>query len=484
MTRYQNYIDGAWTAPDSGNYAPQFEPARLSEATGEYPVSGPDDVERALAAAQAAFPAWRDTPPAKRAAILRRALANIQARREEIATVLTAENGKTLDESRAEIDAAIAEMDFQIGEGQRLYGKNAPLASPGGIGLQMRVPLGVVAIISPWNFPFNVPGRKGTPALMAGNAVVFKPAQLTQRTGLMFTEALADAGLPAGVWNCVLGSGRLVGDQLVQDSRVRAVSFTGSTAVGKQIQAAAAANLTRTQLELGGKNALVVLADADLEAAAASAVKAAFACAGQWCTSTSRVIVEDSVADELTDLIVAGAQAIRVGPGNSPETQMGAVCGSTQLRTILEYIEKGKAEGARLRCGGERLTEPRLADGCFIAPTVFDQVTPDMTIAREEIFGPVLSILRVPDFAAAVELANAVPYGLASAIYTQNLHHALQFVEQTDVGLTHVNMHTAYKEPQLSFGGVKESGAGVPEAGQTGIEFFTEHKVAYIHYGR
>ncbi len=479
---YRNYIDGEWIAPASGDHAPQRNPACLSEITGDYPCSDETDVERALAAASAACPAWRDMPPARRAAILRRALVAMGERREEIALALTNENGKTLDESRAEIDAAIAEMDFQIGEGLRLYGQTVPIGMSGAMGLHLRVPLGVVAIISPWNFPFNVPGRKGTPALMAGNTVVFKPAQLTPASGRLFTELLADAGLPAGVWNCVFGSGSRIGNQIVRDPRVRAISFTGSTEVGKQIQREAAANLTRTQLELGGKNPLVVLADANLDEAAAAAVKAAFACAGQWCTSTSRAIVEASVVDAFTEKVVAGARAIRVGRGTDPSVHMGPVCGTAQKRGILAHIETARKEGARLLCGGEALTGDGYDDGCFIAPTIFDQVTPTMTLAREEVFGPVLAIMSVDSFEAALELANDVRYGLSSAIYTQDLSRALTFLEHTDVGLAHVNMHTAHKEPQLSFGGVKESGAGLPEAGQSGIEFFTEHKVAYIKY--
>lgn len=477
-----NYINGSFQPPSNGKTAPHHNPARLSEITGHYPASGLDDAESALAAAQAAFPAWRDTPPIQRAAVLRKAMAGMADRRDEIAAVLTAENGKTLAESRGEIDAAVAEMDFQIGEGLRLYGKTAPLSASGTLGMQLRVPLGVVALISPWNFPFNVPGRKGTPALLAGNTVVFKPAALTPRVGILFTEILHDAGLPPGVWNCVLGSGSLIGNHLVADSRVKAISFTGSTEVGKQIQAAAAPNLTRTQLELGGKNPLVVLADADLDAAAAAAVKAAYACAGQWCTSTSRALVEAPIAEAFTERVVAAAKALKVGHGTDPSTDMGPVCGTTQRRTILEHIETAKADGARLLCGGGPLTGPDYDDGCFIAPTVFDQVTPEMTIAREEIFGPVLAIMTVPDFDTALALANDVRYGLSSSIYTNDLNKALTFLEHTDVGLTHVNMLTAHKEPQLSFGGVKESGAGAPEAGQTGIEFFTEHKVAYLKY--
>jgi aldehyde dehydrogenase (NAD+) len=396
--------------------------------------------------------------------------------------VLTHENGKTLAESRVEIDAAIRECEYQLAEGVRLVGQTVPVTIAGTLAYSRREPLGVAAIIAPWNFPFNVPVRKGIPALMAGNTVVFKPASLTPRTGLLLTELMIAAGLPAGVWNCVTGGGRAVGETLVTDPRVKAISFTGSTAVGRRIHELAARNFTRTQLELGGKNPTVVLEDADLEAAVAATVRAAYACAGQWCTSTSRAVVVAPIAEAFTERLLEQVGALRVGPGDQPGTDMGPVCGEAQQRDILAYIARGQAEGARLRCGGHALTGPGYDGGCFIAPTVFDQVTPAMTIAQEEIFGPVLVIQVVPDFAAAVAVANGVRYGLSSSIFTRDLGRALTFMEQTEAGLTHVNLLTSLKEPQLVFGGIKESGVGIPEAGHDGLTFFTEHKVAYVKY--
>ncbi len=406
----------------------------------------------------------------------------MRERIDRIAGVITAENGKTLAESRAEIASAIKEMDYQINEGIRLGGQIMPSEREGVLAYGIRVPLGVVAVISPWNFPFNVPSRKITPALITGNTCVLKPAGLTPGVGAEFVALFEGAGLPNGVLNFVTGCGTVLGPALVEDPAVRAVTFTGSTEIGIGIHKAAANNLTRTQLEMGGKNPLVVLADADLERAVDAAVLAAYACAGQWCTSTSRVVVEERIHDDFVAMLLERVKEIKVGKGTAPDTTMGPVCGKGQLTGVLDYIQKGKDQGARLTIGGSQINDNELARGCFIEPTIFTEVTPDMTVAQEEIFGPVLSVIRAADFDQAVEIANHVQFGLSSSVYTKDLQKALTFVERTEVGLTHVNIPTAFKEPQLSFGGVKRSGCGLPEAGDTGVEFFTEHKVTYIKY--
>jgi aldehyde dehydrogenase (NAD+) len=364
----------------------------------------------------------------------------------------------------------------------RLCGQTVPVEVGGTLAYSTREARGPVAIVTPWNFPFNVPGRKGTPALMAGNTVVFKPASLTPRTGLLFTELLAAGGLPSGVLNCVTGGGGSVGAALVSDPRIKAISFTGSTAVGKSIGLAAARHLTPTQLELGGKNPAIVLPDADLDLAVAEIVKGAFACSGQWCTSTSRVIVLEEVAAQLTERLLAAVRGIVVREGAARDAGMGPVCGAKQKEDVLAYIERGRAEGARLLAGGVALKGSDYDRGCFVAPTVFDRVTPSMVVAREEIFGPVLVIIAVRSFEEAVTVANDVAYGLSSSIFTNNLKCALSYMERAEVGLAHVNLMSALKEPQLPFGGVKESGAGAPEAGSAGIEFFTHHKVCYVKY--
>lgn len=482
MIQGNNYINGQWAGSRDGRTFETRNPARLTETLGVFPLSTPEDTQAAVAAAQTAFESWRETSPQTRAKLLKRALERMIARREEIARILTLENGKTLRESLVEIDAAINEMDFQIAEGVRMYGETAPVSRAGILAFSVRCPLGVAAIISPWNFPFNVPVRKVVPALMTGNTCVFKPASLTPHTGMIFTELFVEAGLPPGVLNFVTGSGRMVGDVLVGDARVKAISFTGSTAVGMGIHRRAAERLARTQLELGGKNPAVVLEDADLEEAVNLSLNAAFACAGQWCTSTSRVIVVREIAAEFKRRALAKVQAMILGEGLDESTDMGPLCGPEQVQTVMGYIAKGLQEGATLLAGGQRVTGPGYDEGCFIAPTLFVDVRPEMTIAQEEIFGPVLSILEVGDFEEAVAVANGVRYGLASSIFTRDLNRALTFMERTEAGLTHVNMMTSLKEPQLTFGGVKESGFGIPEAGHTGIEFFTEHKVAYVRY--
>jgi acyl-CoA reductase-like NAD-dependent aldehyde dehydrogenase len=478
----RNFIGGEWRPAARGRSFEQRNPANLREITGTFADSDTDDVDAAIEAARAAFPAWRALSPLARKGHLQQALGAMTARRDEIAAVITRENGKALREAKGEVDSAIKEMDYQIAEGVRLCGRTVPVEVGGTLAYSTREALGPVAIVTPWNFPFNVPCRKGTPALMGGNTVVFKPASLTPRSGLLFTELLAGSGLPPGVFNCVTGGGGSVGTALVGDARIKAVSFTGSTPVGKSIQLAAARNLTATQLELGGKNPAIVLPDADLDLAVAEIMKGAFACSGQWCTSTSRVIALEPIAAELTERLLAAVRALAVRDGMAADCGMGPVCGAKQKADILKYVDIGKAEGARLLAGGTALTGAEYDAGCYVAPTIFDRVTPSMTIAREEIFGPVLAIITVKTFEEAVEIANGVAYGLSSSIFTNDLRSALIYMERTEVGLAHVNLMSALKEPQLEFGGVKESGAGLPEAGSAGIEFFTHHKVCYVKY--
>jgi aldehyde dehydrogenase (NAD+) len=478
----KNFIGGEWRPAASDRRFEQRNPAFLHEVTGTFADSSAADVDAAIAAAQAAFPAWRALSPPKRKAHLDKALREMVAQRDEIAAVITRENGKALREARGEVDSAIKEMDYQIAEGMRLCGQTVPVEVEGTLAYSTREALGPVALVTPWNFPFNVPCRKATPALMGGNTVVLKPASLTPRAALKFTELLVASGLPPGVINCVTGSGGAIGSALVGDPRIKAISFTGSTPVGKSIQLAAARNLTATQLELGGKNPAIVLPDADLDVAVAEIVKGAFACSGQWCTSTSRVIALEETAAELTERLVAAARGIVVRDGATEDCGMGPVCGARQKANILDYIAKGRAEGARLLAGGSALAGEDYDHGCFVAPTIFDRVTRGMTIARDEIFGPVLVIMTVRSFEEAVEVANDVAYGLSSSIFTNDLKRALTYMERAEVGLAHVNLMSALKEPQLSFGGVKESGAGLPEAGASGIEFFTHHKVCYVKY--
>jgi acyl-CoA reductase-like NAD-dependent aldehyde dehydrogenase len=479
---FKNYINGEWVGSSDGKTFEQRDPANLENVTGVWPSSSREDAQRAIEAAHHAFPAWNDLGVHGRAEYLSKALHVLKGRSEEITAVLTEENGKTLAEARTEVGSAIREMEFQIAQGISLCGETVPSSTKGVFAYSVRRPLGAVSIISPWNFPFNVPGRKGTPALISGNTMVFKPASLTPKAGKVFVDVFVEAGLPPGVLNFVCGSGSTVGQEMITNPLLKAVSFTGSTGVGQGIQQSVAQAMTRTQLEMGGKNPAVIMEDADLDKAADAVAKAAYACAGQWCTSTSRAIVVSQVAEAFTEKLLERVKAIRVGNGRAADVDMGPVCGTDQFESIMEYIKIGQEEGACLAQGGQRCTENGLDQGCFIEPTVFTQVKPDMRIAREEIFGPVLSVLVADGFDNALELANNVEFGLSSSIFTKDISRAFQFLEKTEVGLTHVNMMTAYREPQLSFGGIKASGHGIPESGKTGIEFFTEHKVAFINY--
>jgi len=478
--RHQNYIDGKWVDSISGRRFAVHDPADLRERCHEYPLSTSEDAEAAVSGAHEAFARWRRVPLGERAAILRRAVQIIRARREEIAKIVTRENGKLIAESLTEIDAAALELEFQIGEGERSFGRIGDCYRAGILGYSRREPIGVVSVIVPWNFPFNVPWRKLGPALIAGNTAILKPASQTPAVGEAVMQILIEAGIPDGVVQFVTGSGGELSQALVGHPLVRAVTFTGSTEVGRQIARLASERFTRTQLEMGGKNPMVVLRDADLDLAAQDAVVGAFSCAGQWCTATSRLIVEDAIADDLMSGLLNRTRALRLGAGVDPAATMGPVAGKAQLDSVLGHIGRAREQGARFAAGGGRSYRTGLEHGCFIEPGIVDNPPFALDISTTEVFGPVLAVYRVPSYEVALRLANAVPYGLSSSIYTRDLDRAMHFAEHTQVGLTHINVHSAYKEPQHSFGGVKESGFGLPEAGSTGIQFFQDEKAIYI----
>ena len=482
MNICKNYIDGSWQDSIGNETFLERNPADLDDVIGQFSSSKKEDVENAITAASNALSLWSQISAQDRSEYLKKVLDQLRSERASLAEIITRENGKTINESLIEIDSAIYEMEFQIHQGLRLYGNAIPTHRKSAMAFTMKVPLGVVAIITPWNFPLNVACRKMTPALMAGNTVILKPASLTSLIAVKFIELFDKAKIPRGVVNLIMGNGHLLGEVLTKSNYVNGLSFTGSTEVGKIIQKNSAYNLMPTQLELGGKNPAVVLADADLEEASNAIILGAFACSGQWCTSTSRVIVEKSVEHELIEILRSKACKIKLGNGSSKDTSMGPVCGTKQLETIKKYIDIGKQEGAKLVIGGEQITTEECKNGCFISPTIFSSVTENMRIATEEIFGPVLSVIAVDNFEEAVRISNNVQYGLSSSIFTKDFSKAIRFINQTKVGLTHVNMPTAYKEPILPFGGVKMSGAGLPEAGTVGIDFFTKHKVAYLQY--
>lgn len=480
--RYENFIGGEWVPPSTGTYALNRNPADADDRIGTFPISSHKDAEHAIAAAKTAFAGWSGMPGPSRGRILWKAVELFRARLDELARMLTREEGKTFAEAKGEILKGIALFEFYAGEGFRMHGKTLPSEMRQTLTFTMRQPLGVVALITPWNFPFAIPAWKSAPALITGNTVVMKPASGTPGTATLFAQVLEQAGVPKGVFNLVSGPGGAVGNALVDSPDVKAVSFTGSNAVGLALNERAAKRGIKVTCEMGGKNPVVVMADADLELAAAGILSGAFGSTGQRCTATSRVIVEKAIASKLTEMLVAGAKRLRVGNGLEDGVDMGPAVDEGQLRTDLEYIRIAQDEGARLLCGGNRLSGGAYEKGFYVEPTVFAGVRPSMRIHREEVFGPVLSILEVGDFEEAVRIANDVEFGLSASIYTRDANLAMKFVERSEVGMVHVNNPTVGGEAQLPFGGWKSTGVGEREMAEEGAEFFTQLKTVFFDY--
>ena len=472
-----NFIGGRWTASKAGQTFENENPAIKGSNLGFFQSSGAEDIDEAIGDAEVAFRAWRRTTVAERQQYVSEFLRLLKESREELARIVTLENGKMLRESRAEVDSALIEGNYHLTQVSAFYGHTGPGASRDITTWLQYEPLGVIGVISPWNFPMNVMCRKTLPALLTGNSVVFKPASFTPWSGVFMAGLFERAGLPAGVFNCVTGAGASVGNRIVEDPRVRAISFTGSTEVGKKIQARAAANLTRTQLELGGKNALIVMADADLDASLDAAVTAGFSNAGQWCTSTSRILLQRPIVKSFLDKLVARCAQMNVGDGLLDNTHMGPVAGPQQYQDIRNAICRGQTDGAQMIAGGDARVSP---DGYFIRPTVFTGVRCDMELFREEIFGPVLAVSEFDSLDEALTMANNSIYGLSSAIYTTDIRAARRYIDGIEAGLAHVNVHTGYKEPSMPFGGVKQSGAGLPENSESGLEAFVDRKAVYL----
>jgi aldehyde dehydrogenase (NAD+) len=478
---YRNYVAGEWVASASPNAVPNVNPANAEDVLGHAPLSTEAEVRQAVEAARDAFPSWRDTPAPRRGAVLFRAMALLDQEKEEVARLLTREEGKTLKEALGEIQRAVNVLEFTAAEGRRLGGQTVPSELPRNFCYTVRQPLGVVACVTPWNFPVAIPVWKIAPALVTGNTVVFKPATLTPACAEAVVSLFARAGLPPGVLNMVLGAGSVAGEALLRHPDVHAVSFTGSNDVGKDVYARGAERMIRVQCEMGGKNPVVVLADADLDVAADATAQGAFGSTGQRCTATSRVIVDERVADAFVDRLAARAKALRVGDGLAG-AEMGPAVDARQLQTDMEYIEIGRREGARLVCGGGRLSSGPHRQGHFVEPTVFDHATTSMRIAQEEIFGPVVSVIRVKGFEEALEAANSVRYGLTSSVFTSDTTSAFRFVEGVETGIVHVNSGTPGGEAQLPFGGTKATGVGPREQGTTAVDFYTEIKTVYVDY--
>jgi acyl-CoA reductase-like NAD-dependent aldehyde dehydrogenase len=477
----RNYINGEWVESKSTKIVERRNPANTDEVVARIALSTREETKQAIVAAKTAYPAWRDMPAPNRGKILFTATRIMQDQKQELASLLTREEGKALKDSLGEVQRAINIVEFMAGEARRLNGETLTSELPKNFAYTIRQPLGVVGAITPWNFPVAIPIWKIAPALVCGNAVVFKPATLTPLTAMKIVEIFEQAGLPAGVLNLVMGSGRETGDELVQNPHVRGLSFTGSNEVGCGLYASGAAHLKKIQCEMGGKNPVVVLADADLGLAMESVLSGAFASTGQRCTATSRVVIEESVADQFVTMLVERAKKYVVGDGLDASTDMGPSVDESQFQTVLKYIEIGKTE-AKLLCGGARLTGSKYDKGWFISPTVFDRVAHDSRLAQEEIFGPVLSIIRVKNFDEALQVANSVRYGLSSSIYSTDSNKIFEFVDKIETGMTHVNSPTVGGEAHVPFGGAKDSSVGPREVGHAAIDFYTDLKIVYIDY--
>ena len=478
---FHNFIGGRWALARSGRSFTDSNPAN-GEVLGEFPASGPEDVNDAVEAAAAAYPAWRLTPAPRRAEIVFRAGEIMRTRKQDLARAMSREMGKVLAEAGGDVQEGIDMAFHAAGEGRRLHGVTTPSEMPEKWAMSVRVPIGVVGVITPWNFPFAIPTWKLLPALVAGNTAVFKPASDTPKLAWHLAGILEEAGLPAGVLNLVFGSGSQVGDPLVADPRVAAISFTGSTEVGLGIAARAGALGKRVALELGGKNAVIVMDDADLALATEAILWSAFGTTGQRCTACSRVLAHERVHDELVQRLADGARGLRLGDGLDPATQVGPLINRGQVERVQSYVKIGFDEGAKLVAGGVPATEGALAKGCFFQPTVFAGVRPDARIATEEIFGPVLSVVRVKDFAEAVRINNASSFGLSSSIFTRDVNRAFAAMRDLDTGIVYVNHGTTGAEIHLPFGGMRGTGNGHREAGHTLLDPFTEWKSIYVDF--
>lgn len=478
MKRVRNYIGGRWTDAGSGEWEPDLNPA-TGEPLAEVTRSGPADVAAACAAAASAFPAWRRTPAPRRGELLYKVAEIIRDRKEELARVLTSEMGKVIAEARGDVQEAVDMAYYMAGEGRRMFGYTVPAELPNKHAMSVRESIGVVGCITPWNFPVAVPSWKILPALICGNTVVWKPSPETPATSAAFLECLIDAGLPPGVINLVVGGGPETGAALVDDPHVRLISFTGSTATGRRVAEAAGRNLKRVSLELGGKNAITVLSDANLDLAAEAILWAAFGTTGQRCTACSRVILEETIYDALVGRLLAGAASLRVGDGLDEAVQVGPVISAAALDRISGYMEVARSEGAEVLCGGRQAVT---GGGFFFEPTLLGRVRPDMRVAQEEIFGPVLSLIPVRGLEEAIAANNGVRYGLSASIFTQDINRAFTAMRELDTGIVYVNHGTTGAEIQLPFGGTKETGNGHREAGHAALDVFSEWKSIYVDY--
>lgn len=479
---FKNLIDGSWSESQSGQTFSSINPANKEEIVGVFQASNEQDIRHAIEAASKAFPEWAATAPSKRAAILNKAADIMEQSVDTLAEELTREEGKHVNDARNEVIRSAQTLRFYAVEGQTLTGETFPHDDPNMKVSTEREPLGVVSVITPWNFPISIPARKIAPALITGNTVVFKPSSDTPLIAFRLVEALLDAGIPKGVINFVTGKSSDIGDLLVTHEAIKAVTFTGSTAAGEDIHSKSSFS-TRTQMELGGKNPIIIMDDADLDLAATLTINGAFALTGQACTGTSRVIVLNSVKEAYINKLIEKTKNLKIGNGFEEGVKIGPVANNRQLKNILNYIDIGTKEGANLVYGGKQMTDGEYAKGYYVEPAIFTDVQPDMRIAQEEIFGPVVAVIEVSTYEEAMEIANGVDYGLSASIVTNNLKVANDFTKNIQAGTVKVNRTTTGNLMNAPFGGFKNSStATFRESGRVGLEFFSQVKTVYVGY--
>lgn len=480
--QFLNYIGGKWVPAGSGESFASTNPANRTEELGTFPKSGKSDVDQAVAAARDAYPAWARTPVPERADYVLRVGLILEQRKEELSELMTREMGKTLKESRGDVQEGIDFCFYMAGEGRRFFGQTVPAELPSKFSMTLRHPIGVVGLITPWNFPIAIPLWKIAPALIAGCTSIFKPAEDTPLLATLLVQIFEEVGLPPGVLNLLHGYGEEVGEPLVQHPDVRAISFTGSLEVGRHVNETCGRLMKRCSLELGSKNALIVMPDADLDLAVEAAAWGAFATSGQRCTATSRLIVHPDAKSVFKDKLLERVGKMKVGSGLDPDVELAPVINEKQKKRVLEYIGIGKQEGAVLLAGGEELTGGEYANGSFIAPTVFDEMKPEMRIAQEEIFGPVTGIMSFDSLDDAIAIANSTKYGLSCSIYTRDITSTFKAIQELEFGVVYVNAPTIGAEVQLPFGGMKSTGNGHREAGPQSLDEFTEWKSVSIDF--
>jgi alpha-ketoglutaric semialdehyde dehydrogenase len=478
---FQNYIGGEWVDSASGETFESTSPA-TGDSIGTFPKSNAEDADRAVEAAKAAFEEWRLVPAPKRGEILYRFANLLIEEKDDLTDLMSHEMGKVKAEAGGDVQEAIDMTLYMAGEGRRMFGHTTPSELRDKFNMSVRQPIGVVGVITPWNFPIAIPSWKIAPALVCGNTVVFKPATDTPALGERFVELFAEAGLPTGVLNIVHGGCGAVGDRLVKHPDVRVITLTGSRETGVEVMRNAADGLKHVHLELGGKNAIIVLDDADLELAVEGILWSAFGTSGQRCTAASRVIVQAGAYEQLQSKLVAAAEKMRLGPGWEDDTDVGPVINKRALEKIHSYTEIGKGEGAKLLTGGEIASDNGLDKGFFYRPTIFGDVDPQMRVAQEEIFGPTTALIRVKDVDEAIRVSNGIKYGLSSSIFTRDVNTAFRAMRDLEAGITYINAGTIGAEVHLPFGGTKDTGNGHREAGQAALDVFTEWKSIYVDY--